>query len=131
MHTISENFDLVASGDESGWCSDVASTHGAWRHAGVRFLLRRGEHPFPYCCKRPRIHNGNGVTHCVCQIFSKLMPAQISLLHRMASLELHALKFSPAMWNFCCALCVLFKYPEANQAQPNCTKGAKPVYFLQ
>ena len=29
------------SGDESGWCSDVASTHGAWRHAGVRFLLRR------------------------------------------------------------------------------------------
>ena len=28
-------------GDESGWCSDVASTHGAWRHAGVRFLLRR------------------------------------------------------------------------------------------
>ena len=29
-------------GDESGWCPDVASTHGAWRHAGVRFLLRRG-----------------------------------------------------------------------------------------
>ena len=28
-------------GGESGWCSDVASTHGAWRHAGVRFLLRR------------------------------------------------------------------------------------------
>ena len=24
---------------ESGWCSDVTSTHGAWRHAGVRFLL--------------------------------------------------------------------------------------------
>ena len=22
--------------DESGWCSDVTSTHGAWRHAGVR-----------------------------------------------------------------------------------------------
>ena len=31
----------IASGDESGWCLDVASTHGAWRHAGVRFLLRR------------------------------------------------------------------------------------------
>ena len=28
---------------ESGWCSDVTSTHGAWRHAGVRFLLF-GEH---------------------------------------------------------------------------------------
>ena len=24
---------------ESGWCSDVTSTHGAWRHAGVRFSL--------------------------------------------------------------------------------------------
>ena len=24
---------------ESGWCSDVTSTHGAWEHAGVRFLL--------------------------------------------------------------------------------------------
>jgi hypothetical protein len=24
---------------ESGWCSDVTSTHGAWRHAGIRFLL--------------------------------------------------------------------------------------------
>ena len=36
---------LVGSGPlsdgrgESGWCSDVTSTHGAWRHAGVRFLL--------------------------------------------------------------------------------------------
>ena len=25
--------------DESGWCSDMTSTHGAWRRAGVRFLL--------------------------------------------------------------------------------------------
>jgi len=25
--------------DESGWCSDVTSTHGAWRHAGVPFWL--------------------------------------------------------------------------------------------
>ena len=33
--------NLLRGGDESGWCSDVASTHGAWRHAGVRFLLRR------------------------------------------------------------------------------------------
>ena len=24
---------------ESGWCSDMTSTHGVWRHAGVRFLL--------------------------------------------------------------------------------------------
>ena len=24
---------------ESGWCRDMTSTHGAWRHAGVRFLL--------------------------------------------------------------------------------------------
>ena len=36
---------LVGSGPlsdgrgESGWCSDVTSTHGAWRHAGVRFLF--------------------------------------------------------------------------------------------
>ena len=28
---------------ESGWCSDVTSTHGAWRHAGVRFLLSGAE----------------------------------------------------------------------------------------
>ena len=38
---------ISLSGDESGWCSDVASTHGAWRHAGVRFLLRRGYR----CCR--------------------------------------------------------------------------------
>ena len=25
---------------DSGWCLDVTSTHGAWRQAGVRFLLR-------------------------------------------------------------------------------------------
>ena len=29
----------VVGRGESGWCSDVTSTHGAWRHAGVRFLL--------------------------------------------------------------------------------------------
>ena len=29
----------LSSRGESGWCSDVTSTHGAWRHAGVRFLL--------------------------------------------------------------------------------------------
>ena len=34
------NIQLGSRG-ESGWCSDVTSTHGAWRHAGVRFLLRR------------------------------------------------------------------------------------------
>ena len=34
---------------ESGWCSDVTSTHGAWRHAGVQFLLLGAEHrPFAY-----------------------------------------------------------------------------------
>ena len=27
---------------ESGWCSDMTSTHGAWRHAGIRFLLSGG-----------------------------------------------------------------------------------------
>ena len=41
-HTISFCMWLPLCGGESGWCSDVASTHGAWRHAGVRFLLRRG-----------------------------------------------------------------------------------------
>ncbi len=30
---------LLRSRGDSGWCSDVTSTHGAWRHAGVRFLL--------------------------------------------------------------------------------------------
>ena len=24
---------------ESGWCSDMTSTHGVWRHTGVQFLL--------------------------------------------------------------------------------------------
>ena len=31
--------DITNSQGESGWCSGVTSTHGAWRHAGVRFLL--------------------------------------------------------------------------------------------
>ena len=30
---------LLECRGESGWCSDVTSTHGAWRHAGVRFPL--------------------------------------------------------------------------------------------
>ena len=31
---------LISQGrGDSGWCSDRASTPGAWRHAGVRFLL--------------------------------------------------------------------------------------------
>ena len=30
---------LYSGRGESGWCSDVTSTHGAWRHARVRFLL--------------------------------------------------------------------------------------------
>ena len=33
-----EGFGLRCRG-ESGWCRDMTSTHGAWRHAGVRFLL--------------------------------------------------------------------------------------------
>ena len=32
---------------ESGWCSDMTSTHGVWRHAGVRFLLSGGRWPKP------------------------------------------------------------------------------------
>ena len=37
---------------ESGWCLDMTSNHGAWRHAGVRFLLsgalcsKAGAHAF-------------------------------------------------------------------------------------
>ena len=34
----------LPSRSESGWCSDVTSTHGAWRHAGVRFLLSGAFH---------------------------------------------------------------------------------------
>ena len=30
---------ILASRGESGWCSDVTSTLGAWRLAGVQFLL--------------------------------------------------------------------------------------------
>ena len=26
-------------GDESGWCLDMTSTHGTWRHAEIQFLL--------------------------------------------------------------------------------------------
>ena len=37
---------------ESGWCSDVTSTHGAWRHAGVRFLLPGICHPGEGVCER-------------------------------------------------------------------------------
>ena len=39
-HDLLNICSRTACGGESGWCSDVASTHGAWRHAGVRFLLR-------------------------------------------------------------------------------------------
>jgi hypothetical protein len=34
-----DSSNTVVGRGESGWCSDVTSTHGAWRHAGVRFLL--------------------------------------------------------------------------------------------
>jgi len=38
--SVRDSGDIVSIGqDESGWCSDMTSTHGAWRHAGVRFLL--------------------------------------------------------------------------------------------
>jgi hypothetical protein len=30
---------IAACQGESGWCSDGTSTPGAWKHAGVRFLL--------------------------------------------------------------------------------------------
>ena len=51
---------------ESGLCSDVTSTHGAWRHAGVRFLLsgevRQGQaarppgiEPRPACLQDRRL----------------------------------------------------------------------------
>jgi hypothetical protein len=34
-----DSYNTVVGREESGWCSDVTSTHGAWRHARVRFLL--------------------------------------------------------------------------------------------
>ena len=37
---------------ESGWCSDVTSTHGAWRHAEVRFLLPGVCQPGESLCQR-------------------------------------------------------------------------------
>ena len=44
-------FNFLAGQGESGWCSDMTSTHGAWRHAGVRFLLP-GAHSMNHCsCK--------------------------------------------------------------------------------
>jgi hypothetical protein len=36
---------LLECRGESGWCSDVTSTHGAWRHAGVRFPLSGDKTP--------------------------------------------------------------------------------------
>jgi hypothetical protein len=33
------NISSLHSRGESGWCSEVTSIHGAWRHARVRFLL--------------------------------------------------------------------------------------------
>ena len=44
--SCSFNFRLPSRG-ESGWCSDMTSTHGAWRHAGVRFLLSGAFHVRP------------------------------------------------------------------------------------
>ena len=32
-------YPLLSGRGESGWCSDVTSNHGAWRHAGVQFPL--------------------------------------------------------------------------------------------
>ena len=40
------------SRSESGWCTDGTSTPGAWRHAGVRFLLSGVGY-----CKHTRTHN--------------------------------------------------------------------------
>ena len=37
-----DQHDKVACRGESGWCSDMTSTHGAWRHAEVQFLLPGG-----------------------------------------------------------------------------------------
>ena len=33
------SMSFLSGRGESGWCSDVTSAHGAWRHAGIRFLL--------------------------------------------------------------------------------------------
>ena len=50
---------------DSGWCLDVTSTHGAWRQAGVRFLLRGG-----YSSRHARIYK--------CQCFNFSMRSKIS-----------------------------------------------------
>ena len=39
MHILGPVYIFLMGRGESGWCSDMTSTHGAWRHAGVRFLL--------------------------------------------------------------------------------------------
>ena len=39
MHILGPVYIFLLGRGESGWCSDMTSTHGAWRHAGVRFLL--------------------------------------------------------------------------------------------
>ena len=37
---------------ESGWCSDMTSTHGVWRHTGVRFLLSGAAAVLPSAARR-------------------------------------------------------------------------------
>jgi len=79
--------------DESGWCSDVTSTHGAWRHAWVRFLLP-GVSPgtFPHLsttlswhhCKqlstRPAFLGGSFATRHGCNLF-RLQFARLQFVH--------------------------------------------------
>ena len=54
---------------ESGWCSDMTSTHGAWRHAGTRFLLSGGLR-FSHCSRSMRGACNVATLHqpCPCSI---------------------------------------------------------------
>ena len=55
------------SRSESGWCPDGTSTPGAWRHAGVRFLLSGVGY-----CKHTRAHT---IGKCTCPTWRFDSPA--------------------------------------------------------
>ena len=71
---------------ESGWCSDMTSTHGMWRHTGVRFLLSgaaaacAAQHGAASAAAMPwrRPLPVTGLAHCACgdtQGFDSSSPA--------------------------------------------------------
>ena len=62
---------------ESGWCSDVTSTHGAWRHAGVRVPLPE----LPGITKHHQTEREHEKTGNICDRGVKNITKQSVLMH--------------------------------------------------